>query len=159
MADGMNDWVRLAERCEKATGPDREIDALIWLAFGDAKMRFSKASGGWAFFIAPFEDRQVAQLSNVKGCEAEAIKALGQYDFLPRPTASLDAITALIERELPGWRVRWHTDGDGVHEAFLEDKGDFDAIDARHTETFAASPALALCAAFCRAMNEKEANA
>ena len=119
MADGMNDWVRLAERCEQAMGPDRDIERCMCS-------------------LIP-----------------EGFQTLPNAGF----TSSLDAITALIDRELPGWRVRWHTDGDGVHEAFLEDKGDFDAIDARHTETFAASPALALCAAFCRAMNEKEANA
>lgn len=156
MADGMNDWVRLAERCEKATGPDREIDALIWLAFGDAKMRFSKASGKWAFFIAPFEDRQVAQLSNVKGCEAEAIKALGQYDFLPRPTASLDAITALIDRELPGSMrsIRKHPDGEAVAQVWNSQ-----VVGETPRQRCCASEALALCAAFCRAMNEKEANA
>lgn len=148
----MSHWIELAKRCEKATGPDREIDALIWLAFGDAKMRFSKASGGWAFFIAPFEDRQVAQLSNVKGCEAEAIKALGQYDFLPRPTASLDAITALIERELPESMrsIRKYPDGEAVAQVWNSQ------VVETPRQRCCASEALALCAAFCRAMNEKE---
>ena len=126
----MRKWVELAERCEQATGPDRKIDWAIVEAIGKADFYRTYAT-----------------------------KPLLHKGLVPTYTTSLDAITALIERELPGWRVRWHTDGDGVHEAFLEDKGDFDAIDARHTETFAASPALALCAAFCRAMNEKEANA
>ena len=135
----MRKWVELAERCEKAMGPDREIDAAM-----------AKALGLVPPGLTPGASR---------GYEARFSNSAGLVWDAPYYTTSLDAIAALIERKLPGWRVRWHTDGDGVHEAFLEDKGDFDAIDARHTETFAASPALALCAAFCRAMNEKEANA
>jgi hypothetical protein len=69
-------------------------------------------------------------------------------------TASLDAITALIERELPraAWRAVRPLD-DRKPQGSIQRRGEtfFDIwVDAE-----AATPALALCAAFCRAMAEK----
>jgi len=65
-------------------------------------------------------------------------------------TASLDAITALIERELPEvqWLCRTDTLG-GFGNLYRRRNPD------RSWPCFAFTPALALCAAFCRAMAEK----
>jgi hypothetical protein len=106
-------WLALASRCERATGPDREIDKAI-----------SKA-------------------------------ATGDSSLTPH-TASLDAITALIERELPGMRWLCRSDvkgGTGI--VYPKPIAGLSAA----TPTWAAdaaTPALALCAAFAKAMAEKE---
>lgn len=76
----------------------------------------------------------------------------------PAITASLDAIVNMIERELPGWS--WHAgntkDGRGYGSVVdpeptspsWEEQGY--VVDSK-----AATPALALCVAFCLAMSEK----
>lgn len=120
-------WLALAERCEKATGPDREIDGKIAHA-----LRPGVLIRG--FYFTPY-------------------------------TASLDAITALIERELPGtsWRIHWRGIGRNCcgmisrlgpddYDEFNVEFGDEVAIGRGYR---VATPALALCAAFCRAMAEK----
>jgi hypothetical protein len=110
------EWLALAERCEKATGPDREIDAALHDAVyggSEARETFRK----W-------------------GCGVIWIK--------PR-TSSLDAITALIERKLPSVTgIIPLTSGD---EAWLWPKDG----SPKGWRCNAATPALALCAAFCRA--------
>jgi hypothetical protein len=117
-------WLALASRCEKATGPDDDIDLAL---AGDLYPHYVNydpetwliRNGGW--------------------------------------TDSLDAITALIERELPGW-------------AYVLDTRNVATWLAPYARLFrpgeiasgnppsgkAATPALSLCAAFCRAMAEKE---
>jgi hypothetical protein len=59
-------------------------------------------------------------------------------------TASIDAITALIERELPGWD--W-----SITKAYEYCEATLWRYDPVFRST-AASPALALCAAFCSVM-------
>jgi hypothetical protein len=116
------EWLALAERCEKATGPDREIDGAIIAALG-------------------FSWRGMDYWDN-----ATSTKILrGRTDY----TASLDAITALIEREMTdaGW---------SAHSEYYDES--VGRITRRGKDTivcYAATPALALCAAFCRAMAEK----
>lgn len=105
-------WTALARRCEAATGPDPQIDALIWNAV-----------------YAP-------------GSELPAGAEL---------TASLDAIRALTERELPkhlltlvaasGKKVCARLRGDG-----------FDALGYAVTEE------LARTAALCSVMAERTAS-
>jgi hypothetical protein len=69
-------------------------------------------------------------------------------------TASLDAAMTLVPDGFM-WRVQ--SDPDGVVEALAEkDAGDFGAIDARHTQTFAATPALALTATALLAIASQE---
>ena len=79
--------------------------------------------------------------------------ALGNDRWVPMPlkpyVTSIDSAMSLVPS---GFMCRVQSWPDGVNTALLEkDAGDFGAIDARHTETFAASPALALCAAALRA--------
>ena len=130
------EWLALAERCESAEGPDTELDAAI-----------ACAVHGWT---------QISEEIDPYGDVPMLIDRDGGGPMIPcEYTASIDAIVGLIEEWLPEWRVRWQTDGDGVHEAFLENKGDFGAIDARHTLSFGINAALALCAAFCHAKAER----
>lgn len=65
----------LLERVEKATGPNRKIDALLWP-------------------LAPDFTRDVSLTGEEVAWREHAS---------PRYTASLDAALALVERVLPGW--------------------------------------------------------
>ena len=111
----MSKWLELAERCEKATGEDRDIDRCIAAYLPD---------GFQTYPISGF-------------------------------TSSLDAIMALIDRELPGSMrsIRKHPDGEAVAQVWNSQ-----VVGETPRQRCCASEALALCAAFCRAMNEKEAN-
>ncbi len=142
-------WLALAERCETATGPDRIIDGLIYMAMQSNPPAYWEASASgliWAWNSPPPHPAGTG----------------GRWACPDEFTASLDATTALIERELPGWHgdveVGFPLKGDGIYVArlFSRDCGDDeewgDVADAVEVE--AATPALALCAAFCRAMAE-----
>ena len=75
-------------------------------------------------------------------------------------TSSLDAAAGLAKRLLPGWRIRVQVDGDGTCEAFVENKGDFGAIDASDTRAFASSPERALVSAVLKGWDmQREARA
>jgi hypothetical protein len=116
-----DEWIALAERCEKATGPEREIDAAIH----DAVYGGSEACGA-------------------------VIRWGGGVQWIAPYTSSLDAITALIERELPEMRWLCRTNNEGGF-GNLYRKATLDLSDFRAWPCYAATPALALCAAFCRA--------
>jgi hypothetical protein len=143
------EWLALAERIEKATGPNRELDARISVAVGDVVMRFLKVSGKWAFWTTPVEPMQSASLSNVSGNEDDAFRSLGNYKIAPRYTGSLDAITARIELEFPDrlWTAR---------RLEIGAKAAIDPTLATAIYADAETPALALCAVFCRAMAERD---
>jgi hypothetical protein len=144
------EWLALAERCEKATGHDREIDADICIL---------------ANWIGPTQPHQMFQGPAINLRRGEDWNSPSDGDWLdwedadgdpwsdcaPRLTASLDAITALIERELPGWD--WSTAKSHEHcranvwRLSPISRGSFPPKHAT-----AATAALAMCAAFCRAM-------
>ena len=154
------EWLSLAERIKKATEPNREIDARISVAVGAVVMHFSGVIGKWAFWTTPVEPNQCACFSNVSGNEDDAFRALSELTFAPRYTASLDDITALIEREFPDskWAALRREIGT---KAMLDPIPAKDKIDpALRTAIYAdaETPALALCAVFCRAMSGKENN-
>lgn len=120
------EWIALAVRCEAATKPDREIDATI-----------EAYVGKWS----------AADLEYVL-TDIETNARLERY------TASLDDITALIERELPGASWRLHkvptaSPTRATAEILLHYERRFHAD--------ATTPALALLGAFCRAMAERAA--
>jgi hypothetical protein len=156
-------WLALAERIEKATESNREIDARISVAVGAVVMRFLKVSGKWAFWTTPVEPNQCASLSNVSGNEDDAFRALSEYTIAPHYTSSIDTITARIEREFPGhsWAVLRREIGT---KAMLDQTPAKDKIAASLTLTpartaiyaDAETPALALCAVFCRTMAERD---
>jgi hypothetical protein len=127
------EWLALAERCKKATGSDRETDATLASTLG-RRVEWHVESGGYK----GHSNLHPVQLTSWGGEE------------VPSYTASLDAITALIERELP--EVTGIIPLTGGDEAWLWPKSG----NPKGWRCNAASPALALCAAFCRAMAEKE---
>jgi len=136
------EWLALAERCEKATGPDRSIDCWIENYCGIARFDAAyRGDPGMRVNIRPL-------------------------------TASIDAITALIEWELPGWMWRVQTCGVSseawvapdlnnplcspeirADEARWHDYAERNEVELRPGSN--KSAIIALCAAFCRAMAEK----
>lgn len=145
-------WLALAAKCETATGPDREIDFSIGFATG------------WRKDIIDGNDMVLDW-----DCNAYP----NHYgSLLPSATESLDAITALIERVLPGWMVRAQWCNVSAEAWVAPDLNSPDC-----PPDIAADPARwhdycerneveirpgsrdaairALCAAFCRAMSEK----
>lgn len=76
----MSALAELIARVEGLKGPDREVDAHVAVAiYGGARIDDGGKYPGWWFTDL-----------------TEHLKA-------PRYTASIDAVVALIERELPGW--------------------------------------------------------
>ena len=121
------EWLALAERCEKATGPDREIDAEIYDALCPQRLGYKAGKN--------------------------IVRVFGGAAWLPCFTISLDAITTLIEQELPKaeFNSTSKVQGDGIGGlkryayAWLVIGPDV------WGDTAVASEALARCAAFCRA--------
>lgn len=131
-----DEWLALAERCEKATGLDREIDFKIGFATG------------WRKDIID---------GNEMVLDWECNEFPNHYgSLLPSVTESLDAITALIERELPGlgWRIAGRDEHGG--KPYAQIRWPIKDQVWKQEISHAATPALAICAAFCRAMADKE---
>ena len=129
-----DEWLSLAARCQAATGVDRGIDAAMAEALGlpPAGYQFSEDAVIWV-----------------------RRKGTGPIRWSPPTwTGSLDAITALIERELPS--LHWLTGhaGDLRPQKYtgyiMPPSPSGDIIVTAHT------PALALASAFCLAMAESE---
>lgn len=138
-------WLDLASRAEKAKGADREIDVALGVLVPDDYEFWRKPSR--------VPGRIVAQLRN------------GNHGTFvcPRYTMSLDAITSLIGEKLPGWhwdvsicRSFMRQDTKAVPHAIVN-KPLGDGFNYQQADfSFAATPALALVASFCRAMAERE---
>jgi hypothetical protein len=114
--------LELADRCEQATGPDRELDAEIAEASGNMPEDYQRATHYGEprpYFWHKFEH------------EGEIIPL--------RYTASLDAAMTLVPEEA-WWSVMRAPCAEGYDAEVASD-------DPRH----AATPALALCAAALRA--------
>lgn len=123
------EWTALAERCEKATGPSLQLDHDICITMGRVPI------------AQPVAGPLYGETLNLR---------------IPALTASLDAIVALVERELPNavWSVKKHEFSGFDAEAGIHDSGTLRFNAAGHNNDH--DPALALCAAFCRAMAAKE---
>jgi len=93
----MADHAALIERLEKLTGPDREVNEAIYKHFNPEYADFVQGRGG---LVHPGDGEDVRVLSSVRA---------------PYYTASLDAVIALVERELPG--MAW-TLGQNVHHRY-----------------------------------------
>ena len=113
----------LADRCEKATGPDRELDARIYIL----------TAGGSA------ADADYAATDPDVTCKP------------PRFTASLDAALTLVP-ECADWLLRSRCSNfqNGFYAHIMQ--GDVNRAGRTLGECFAATPALALCAAALRAL-------
>lgn len=136
----------LIERLEKATGPDREIDALLWahfdnrvvrIAYGEVIARKRDSLDDVRLgFVDPTPLR-----SNFYGWDGEAY------------TASIDAALALVERVLPGWGYFLRHDSDSGYVAALVYP---DAFRVTPGATNGANMATALCLALLRASPTEE---
>ena len=133
-------WTGLAERAEKATGPDRELDAFVELQFRPLGWVAREA---WVaeddrYFRTHFPPKYMTRKCTVA----------------KRYTASVDICLELIAETLPGWTRyvdelrtdRWFG---GLRNAEDTDRG----LGYRgDLSAYAATPALALLAALCRAL-------
>lgn len=130
----------LLARVEKAEGPDREIDAALWLAcFEPTCLRFDVA----------FHTEQYDNLMSREaiGCDLGTMWVDDMDPPLLRYTAFLDAAVALVERVLPG------------HDFIIARTNGGLTIHARvggFGEAYGETPALALLAAMLKAMEEKQ---
>lgn len=123
----MSDLVILAERCEKATGPDSELDFAIWLQL-----------------CGPNERRAYERGMEISKQEARFRAEYMMDGFAP--TASLDAAMTLVPEGWL-WQVnRWA----GTHPGAAH-LADTRTVYTPHPTCKAATPALALCAASLRA--------
>lgn len=84
----MIDFLELAERCERATKSDRELDALVWavvVAPAGAYVEQSRFNGEWCIYL---------------GVDRKGEAAIWEYrkrEHRPQPvTSSIDAALALL---------------------------------------------------------------
>jgi hypothetical protein len=138
----MNNLSALRERVEKAEGPDRELDAVIWLALIPGVTRRTTHVAHWQ---KPYDIDETRDET-------------GRLINVPHYTASIDAAVALIERKLPGcgWSITryenpniWTPATTYIADVTLPGKiGDGAMFDACSNAT----PALALIAALLNAL-------
>lgn len=153
----MDDLLKLAERCEKALGPDRQLDAEIARAIGFGSVRYVSM--------------EATDYNNTvhSWIAWKSDKEVGPWEYLKAYTTSLDAALTLVPE---GWAMRiedWPrpegqtdiaSDGGPNAKAALmectEKRIGRQVIWGWHTpggasvEARAATPALALCAAALR---------
>ncbi|MDR3448190.1 MAG: hypothetical protein P4M15_00300 [Alphaproteobacteria bacterium] len=134
MSDKASTWRDLADRCAKATGADRELDSAI-----------ACAAFGWT--RETVEIMGIPDVAVLVDTDGNGPQIEGEY------TGSLDCIVSLIERELPGqsWNVGWSN----PEILGLDIPGFANCGDDDYGTSEAATPTLALCAAFCTAMAAK----
>ncbi len=132
-----DEWLALAERCEKEQYGCRDIDDAIALAAGIVPEEFTnhkqQVSGAFWNGKAVWETREPVEWKT------------------PEFTTSVDAITALIDAEFPGFFLSI-LGRRGKSSASIQEV-DFGAFSEP-----CATEALARCAVFCRAMSEKVKN-
>lgn len=127
----MTDLPTLIRAVETATGADREIDAALGVHFGLVSPDDTHVVDGGSF-----RDRQL----KVSAC-------------VPKLTASIDAVVALIRREMPGAEEGYGRMGDEF-QAYVpveQRSGGFIAYTAKKP-----TPALALLLAFLRAVKARQ---
>lgn len=116
------DLLSLAARVEALTGPDREVDAEVMFDLCAAPVGQHKEDGGPIGYIWPTNDPSWnlglrfpgrdrawfgATRKKIKGetllIERDGAYVLMNSQCVPTLTASVDAVLALIQRDLPGW--------------------------------------------------------
>lgn len=125
----MTDLTTLIAKLEAATGPDRELDAEIWLETSPGATRnlieVKSGTGQWPPYTID-----------------ETRDASGLLIVVPSFTASIDAAVALAERVLPGWSI---SIGKSVHYGYWLGRtsevvnGDIISFEAEHS-----TPSIAL---------------
>lgn len=130
----------LLERVKAATGPDRELDAHI----------FACSQGGRIHYFDA-ETKEFVWEKPMGGFWARGVKSVRST---AKFTTSVDAIKAMVERDLPGWRICIETkDGIAVDCYLVGPDYDDSRPEVSASEPFGGMPvALALTAAFLSAM-------
>lgn len=127
-----DEWLALGERLEKATGPDRGLSDALAVCLG---------------YSAPCGDTSGSYVVTLPGEKP-------YLGHAPHYTASLDAITSRIERELPGCGISSRcgpVSNIACSHAIIWHDDYATPYNARGT---AATEPLALCAALCRVKAE-----
>ena len=139
----------LLERAERATGPDRTLDALI-----EVRARNVEAARTG---LAP------EMRAKWRASRSGEVSDGHTFYFAAPVTDSVDAALALIGRALPGWIVsqcfEWEDDilrAKGPWLAILKERGVHLTAPNLARCQHAPTPALALCAALLAAMIEQE---
>lgn len=144
----MTDLAQLIAKLEAASEGSRELDAAMFRAIG-----------------APLPDKFAnLNLELTWGPDGSAYMPVGEMQVRYEPpayTTSLDAIVALIERKLPGWTLArlgqnddktWYAE---LREGYLTSY-DRVASSSYRPGSRPATPALALCIAFLRALQAQQ---
>jgi len=137
--------VALAERVERVTGPDRELDWLIAEAVGEVPVHSIRTIGfDYDWYRKPDE----WTLWRAKDSEGRSVET-----WTPKKrTASLDAAMTLVDEN-----AFWRLGNDPADFKATVTSGDGRAVDFDFHHAVAATPALALTAASLRALASKEA--
>jgi hypothetical protein len=145
----MSDLLKLAERCETATGPDRELDALIWCALNGKKY-----IGHHQAYAAYRSHSPETQVEFTEPPKRERLVSTGKALPHAQPvTASLDAAMTLVPEGAHGshWGINSSDRRNGTAIAYVT-LYDLPSGDEQSPATCeAATPALALCAAALKA--------
>jgi hypothetical protein len=129
--------LELADRCENATGPDRELDAIICAAL-DGYTGVEERSGWIVAVGKPFTERSLGRIDPGE----HSRNFTPQHHDTPTFTASLDAAITLVPE---GWVECYLRRFDDTALADCYQSG------GGKTTGEAATPPLALCAASLRA--------
>lgn len=120
----------LLGRVEKATGPDREIDALLWAEFENYDTRFEGDMLVAKSRTAPFEEFRLGWINPGKH-QRNYMMEPGHKPPIPDLTSSLDASLALVERAIEDRAIRW-----AVVDAALESCDDWQLELSEHLARF-----------------------
>jgi len=144
----MSDLTSLRERIGKATGADRELDALIICALRLPISHESYANnwaGPWKVGRNDYGDVRVEWWRDIDDGDGPEFYT----QAFPAYTSSLDAALGLVEATLPG--AEWEmTNLYGICRARIE----LNRSDAQWSDGEGATPALALLAALLAALSE-----
>lgn len=149
MPKRMTELSDIIARLERATGPDRELDIRLWAEFDGRDLRTTDQGQFLAKRRrAPFDECSVGSFWN-----GQTFAEI----YVPRATLSLDVAVALLTRVLPGYR--------GDIDLCPFEPGDpcgarlFPPSSIMNIAGEAATPALALCIAICRAVEKRNIDA
>jgi len=135
----MADLRELRDRVANLTGPDREVDAALWVELGiferDDPGAFKAVEPDWRLHYAKELARNRFPLGGV-----------------PQYTSSVDAVLSLIAKVLPGWRTELLQGGTVERmwwDAYIVQPPDYDV--GGETKQGMSTPALALLLALLEA--------
>ena len=138
----------LIERLEKATGPDRDLDAALYVALCKPK----QYPDDLRYYYLPSVSTDHMEMC-APGTYWLKERSGRSLQTAPAYTASLDAALALVERVLPGWGYFLRHDSDSGYVAALVYP---DAFRVTPGATNGANMATALCLALLRASPTEE---